>query len=172
MQSGIRSKVQMKIALILIIVFLFPSLLLAKREHPEKWYQEQWCKAHKGQIEVVLLDGKAHREGHLKMAHEFAQIGPGGVNQQMKMVGHQNIGNQIDIINFATVSQRFQEGFAVLIGQKDILPVITPVHHMVITAGQLDPQRSCHMTLMAYLFYFINSKDLTPSLFTTHQFVE
>jgi hypothetical protein len=33
---------------------------------------------------------------------------------------------------------------------------------MVITAGQLDPQRSCHMTLMAYLFYFINSKDLTP----------
>ena len=47
--------------------------------------------------------------------------------------------HQFDIINFATVSQRFQEGFAIFIGQKDILPVITPVHHMVITIGQLDP---------------------------------
>ncbi|GAG74335.1 unnamed protein product, partial [marine sediment metagenome] len=35
--------------------------------------------------------------------------------------------------------QRSQEGFAILIGQKDILPVIAPVHHVVITAGQLDP---------------------------------
>jgi hypothetical protein len=73
------------------------------------------------------------------MPHKFAEIGPGGVHQQMKMVRHQNIGNQFDIINFAAVSQRFQEGFAIFIGQKDILPVITPVHHMVITAGQLDP---------------------------------
>ena len=47
----------MKVALILIIVFVFPSLLLAKREHPEKWYQEKWCEAHKGQVEVVLPDG-------------------------------------------------------------------------------------------------------------------
>jgi hypothetical protein len=57
----------------------------------------------------------------------------------MKMVGHQNIGNQFDIINFAAVGQRFQEGFAILIGQKDILPVIATVHHVVIPTGQLDP---------------------------------
>ena len=36
---------------------IFPSLLLAKREHPEKWYQVKWCQAHKGQVEVVLPDG-------------------------------------------------------------------------------------------------------------------
>jgi hypothetical protein len=36
---------------------LLPSLLFAKREHPEKWYQETWCEAHKGQVEVVLPDG-------------------------------------------------------------------------------------------------------------------
>jgi hypothetical protein len=29
---------------------------LAKREHPEKWYQEQWCREQGGQIEVVLPD--------------------------------------------------------------------------------------------------------------------
>ncbi len=37
--------------------FLFPSLLSAKREHQEKWYQEKWCEAYKGQVEVALPDG-------------------------------------------------------------------------------------------------------------------
>ena len=46
-----------KVALIVCIIFLFPSLLLAKREHPEKWYQEKWCREQGGQIEVVLADG-------------------------------------------------------------------------------------------------------------------
>jgi hypothetical protein len=46
----------MKVALVLRIIFLFPSLLLAKREHPEKWYQERWCREQGGQIEVVLAD--------------------------------------------------------------------------------------------------------------------
>jgi hypothetical protein len=32
-------------------------LLFAKREHPEKWYQEKWCEANKGQVEVVLPNG-------------------------------------------------------------------------------------------------------------------
>jgi hypothetical protein len=46
-----------KTVMLLIFIFLFPSLLLAKREHPERWYQEQWCKAHAGQVEMVLPDG-------------------------------------------------------------------------------------------------------------------
>jgi hypothetical protein len=45
-----------KVALILSIIFLFPPLLFAKREHPEKWYQERWCREQGGQIEVVLTD--------------------------------------------------------------------------------------------------------------------
>ena len=36
---------------------MFPSLLFAKREHPERWYQKEWCEAHSGQVEVVLPDG-------------------------------------------------------------------------------------------------------------------
>ena len=38
-------------------MLIFPLPLLAKREHPEKWYQEQWCEENKGQIEVSLPDG-------------------------------------------------------------------------------------------------------------------
>ena len=82
---------------------------------------------------------KAHRIGHLKMAHKFAQIRPGGANQQVKMVGHQNIGHQVNIMNFAADSKGFHKGYAILIGQKNILPVVSPVHHMVIPIGDLDP---------------------------------
>jgi hypothetical protein len=45
-----------KVALIIIILFMLPSLLLAKREQPEKWYQEKWCREQGGEIEVVLPD--------------------------------------------------------------------------------------------------------------------
>ncbi len=46
-----------KTVLLCIIVCLVPSMALAKREHPEKWYQQKWCEAHRGQVEVVLPDG-------------------------------------------------------------------------------------------------------------------
>ena len=46
-----------RIVSIFIIIFLFPSHLLAKREHPEKWYQQKWCEKQKGRVEVVLPDG-------------------------------------------------------------------------------------------------------------------
>jgi len=35
---------------------MLPPQLLAKREHPEKWYQERWCQEQGGQVEVVLPD--------------------------------------------------------------------------------------------------------------------
>jgi len=46
-----------RIVPIFIIIFIFPSLLFAKREHPEKWYQAKWCEEQKGKVEVVLPDG-------------------------------------------------------------------------------------------------------------------
>ena len=46
-----------KAAIILIVIFLCPSFVLAKREHPEKWYQEQWCDAQNGQVEITMPDG-------------------------------------------------------------------------------------------------------------------
>jgi hypothetical protein len=33
---------------------IYPTL--AKREHPEKWYRERWCREQGGRIEVVLPD--------------------------------------------------------------------------------------------------------------------
>jgi len=46
-----------KAFLILIIIFILPAPLLAKREHPEKWYQQKWCEENEGQVEVSMPDG-------------------------------------------------------------------------------------------------------------------
>jgi hypothetical protein len=42
------SNIASKATLVFIIIFIFPASLLAKREHPEKWYQRKWCEAQKG----------------------------------------------------------------------------------------------------------------------------
>ena len=38
------------------IVLFFATTAQAKRAHPEKFYQTQWCQAHYGETEVVLPD--------------------------------------------------------------------------------------------------------------------
>jgi hypothetical protein len=50
--------IELKIVLILwMVIFIFPAYVLAKRDKPEKWYQQKWCEERKGQVEVVLPDG-------------------------------------------------------------------------------------------------------------------
>jgi hypothetical protein len=48
------SNIASKATLVFIIIFIFSAPLLAKREHPEKWYQHKWCEALKGQAKVAL----------------------------------------------------------------------------------------------------------------------
>ena len=42
------------VGFILLIISAVPAFATGKREHPERWYQLQWCEAHQGQVEVVL----------------------------------------------------------------------------------------------------------------------
>ena len=37
-------------------ILLFASVASTERRHPERWYQEKWCKEQAGQIEVTLPD--------------------------------------------------------------------------------------------------------------------
>ncbi len=46
----------MKKISILLLALLIPVCALAKHECPEKYYQELWCNANNGQLEVVLSD--------------------------------------------------------------------------------------------------------------------
>ena len=45
-----------KILLVFCILMILHSPAFAKRLHPEKYYQQQWCQDQGGQIEVVLPD--------------------------------------------------------------------------------------------------------------------
>ena len=44
-----------KIILIILILFITVSVS-AKKDHPEKWYQDKWCIENNGHIELVLAD--------------------------------------------------------------------------------------------------------------------
>lgn len=41
---------------VLVFCLLVPINSFAKRNHPEKWYQEKWCRDRGGKVEVVLPD--------------------------------------------------------------------------------------------------------------------
>ena len=47
---------RLKFYIILLLLVYFCTPCFADRLHPEKWYQDKWCKEYKGQTEVVLLD--------------------------------------------------------------------------------------------------------------------
>jgi hypothetical protein len=59
--------IKLRLGLILFIILVLCPSALSKREHPEKWYQQGWCEAQKGQVEVVLPDDTRRdcvTEGH------------------------------------------------------------------------------------------------------------
>lgn len=41
---------------IVLILMVFPALCFAESDHPEKWYQDNWCAKYEGEAEVVLPD--------------------------------------------------------------------------------------------------------------------
>jgi len=50
------SNSKMKRLILIFCIILMSTPAQAKRLHYEKWYQSEWCKAHNGQVEVVLPD--------------------------------------------------------------------------------------------------------------------
>jgi len=90
----------------------------------------------------------------------------GGLNQQMKVIGHQNVGNKVDTESFTAIGQSIHKSTAVSVSDKDILAAVAPVHHMVVGARILDSQRSCHKPLFTHFINSVNLKDLTPYFLT------
>jgi hypothetical protein len=74
--DDIGSEYQVRIILIFIIIFLYPFQSLAKREHPEKWYQERWCKENNGHVEVALPDGTRHNLLDFRFCFRNSDLSP------------------------------------------------------------------------------------------------
>jgi len=105
------------------------------------------------------------RVGDIEVPHELLEISPGGFHQKMKMVAHQNIGEDLGLVNVRRASQQIKKDRTVGIGEKDILPVVSAAGYMIIGILKLDPKGTCHNIKCTATSRIVKIKDLTP--FTT-----
>ena len=82
----------------------------------------------------IIADG----EGGAQALHEAAEIGVGGVKKEVEMIGHKGESVQDDIVDQAAIEENLDKESVIIIGEKDLLLVITTVHGMVIQAGFVD----------------------------------
>ena len=102
------------------------------------------------------------RVGDIKVPHELLEIPPGGFHQEMKVVAHQDVGEDLSLVYFRGTSQQIEKGQAVGIGGKDILSVVTATGYMIIGIFELDPKWPCHASKCIVFCLFVKDKDLTP----------
>ena len=102
--------------------------------------------------------------GDIEVPHELLEIAPWGFHQEMKVVAHQDVGENLGLVDVRGAPQQIEKGQAVGIGGKDILSVITATGYMVIGILELDPKRPCHDSECMAFCCFIKDKDLTPDL--------
>ena len=82
--------------------------------------------------------------GDVEVAHELLEIGERGLDEQMKVVLHQDVGRNRYLINIGGFLQQSQKGRAVLIVREYLLPCIAPAHDMVVGILKLNAERPRH----------------------------
>jgi hypothetical protein len=111
---------------------------------------------------AVVTPVEVGRIGDVEVPHEFLEIAPGGLHQQVKVVVHQNVGKDLRLIDVSGAFQQIEKSQTVGIGEKDILSVIAATGNMVIGILELNPKWPCHVLTCITLRCFIKNKDLTP----------
>ena len=87
---------------------------------------------------------------NVEMPHEFLQIAPRGLHQQLEMIFHKNIGQNFNLVGLLGFFQKTEEGRTVAIPRKDSLPAISPTGNVVTGILILNSQRSCHGSLLSH----------------------
>ena len=77
----------------------------------------------------------------------------------MKMVTHEAIGVDLPFGFGTGFAERFEEQFAVLVAEKNVLAMVAAVHDVVNGAFVLDTQFSGHDGIIANLRKLVNTKD-------------
>jgi len=80
----------------------------------------------------------------VEVAHEFLEIGPRGLDQQMKMIGHQDVGQHLHLVDLGGADQELQKDRMVQILGVDLLTGIAPAGNMVIGVLELDAEGTGH----------------------------
>lgn len=79
------------------------------------------------------------RIGDVEMPHELLEIPQGCLHQQVKVVTHQDIGENLGLVDIRRSAQEIEKGRAVGIGGKDRLAGVTSAGDMVVSILVLDP---------------------------------
>ena len=112
--------------------------IAAQRQQIFIFFDQQGLKATLKNMAAAAVEFiKPDRVSNYKMAHKLAQICPGGLNQQMKVIIHKNVADKVDTESFATIDQGINKSSAVSVSNKDILTMVASVHYMVIGTGVL-----------------------------------
>jgi hypothetical protein len=80
----------------------------------------------------------------------------------VKVVGHQDVGYDSNVIDLGAILQSMEKCGAVSIGNKYILLAIAAVHHVIVGSWVLYSQRSSHELRITSEGIFVKTKDLTP----------
>ena len=86
----------------------------------------------------------------------------GRLHQQMEVIAHQDVGEDLGLVDLGGASQQIEEGVAVGIGGEDILAGIASTGDMIIGILELDPKGPGHDSDCMNLYLFVKDKDLTP----------
>jgi hypothetical protein len=82
--------------------------------------------------------------GSVDVMHHLAQISSGGFNEQMIMIGHQDIAVEAVCVLFPRFLKIGFEPIVIRLGKKDPLALISATRDVIKSAFVLNPQRSRH----------------------------
>jgi hypothetical protein len=89
---------------------------------------------------------------NVEVPHEFLQVAQGGFDEEMKVVLHEDISQDLDLVNLLRLLQDRKERRPVPVAGKNPLPGIPPAGQMIIRIFKLDPQRPRHNS-----FFYLES---------------
>jgi hypothetical protein len=102
--------------------------------------------------------------GDTEMAHEFLEIRPRGLYDEMKVSGHEDEGEQLYAIDIEGPREQFEKSLPIIIGKKDALSSIPSAGDMVIGIFILYAERAGHGEILPERGCLVKDKDLTPIL--------
>jgi hypothetical protein len=102
------------------------------------------------------------RAGNVEVTHEVFQICARRFDDKMKVVDHEDEGDQTDLVDLYRTGEKFKKFLSVGIGQENFLSSVAPASDIVTCVFILDAQSAAHAWMIAGARVKIKDKDLTP----------
>jgi hypothetical protein len=82
--------------------------------------------------------------GDVELAHEFGKIAFGGLDEQMKMVGHKDVTVEFDCVDINGLDENLQKPSSIIVVLKDVLTFVAPACNVIHCSGILDAKSARH----------------------------